>query len=364
MFTNVKQNDRIYFDIPYKPDLIYKNRGWVSYGDWIGTGRVANTRKQFLPFNKAREFVRNLNLKNQNDWRKFTKSDEFPHFIPTAPEQIYKNLGWISFGNWIGSNYVASQNRSYLEFEKARSYVRRLKLKSYEEWKLYCQSGKKPDFIPTAVHRIYKNNGWKGINDWLGTGIDPRYVEFRPFLKARKFVHELGIKNVALWREYCKSGKKPTDIPADPDKWYKNKGWIGYGDWLGTGHIAPFLAVYRDYESAKKYISKFCLKSEADWRKFSKSRLRPKDIPVAVHSVYKNKGWKGYGDFLGTGRRQTVSFADAKNIVKKLKLKSFSHWKHYCKSGKMDKRLPVAADTVYKKSGWKGWPDFLGNANG
>ena len=233
-------------------------------------------------------------------------------------------------------------------------------MKSFDEWKLYCQSGQKPDFIPAAVHRIYKNSGWKGINDWLGTGIDPRYVDFRPFLKARKFVHELGIKNVAQWREYCKSGKKPTDIPADPDKWYKNKGWIGYGDWLGTGHIAPFLAVYRNYESAKKYVSKFNLRTAKDWMKFSKSKLLPKDIPVAVHSVYKNDGWKGYGDFLGTGRRQTVSFENAKQIVKKLKLKTFADWKRYCKSSKMDKRLPVAADTVYRNSGWKGWPDFLG----
>jgi len=35
------------------------------------------------------------------------------------------------------------------------------------------------------------------------------------------------------WREYCKSGKKPINIPASPDKTYKNKGWISWGDFLG-----------------------------------------------------------------------------------------------------------------------------------
>ena len=49
-------------------------------------------------------------------------------------------------------------------------------------------------------------------------------------------------------------------------------------------------------------------------RRFSKSALRPQDIPVAVNSVYKNKGWKGYENFLGIGREKAVPFDLAKAI--------------------------------------------------
>jgi hypothetical protein len=28
--------------------------------------------------------------------------------------------------------------------------------------------------------------------------------------------------------------KKPDDIPASPDGTYKKKGWLNWGDWLGT----------------------------------------------------------------------------------------------------------------------------------
>jgi hypothetical protein len=42
-------------------------------------------------------------------------------------------------------------------------------------------------------------------------------------------------KNQKEWRDYCKSGQKPEDIPSNPDKTYKQEGWKGFGDWLGTG---------------------------------------------------------------------------------------------------------------------------------
>jgi len=74
------------------------------------------------------------------------------------------------------------------------------------------------------------NNG-----DWLGTGtVAARLREYRPFKKARAFVRSLNLKNRDEWRTYVKSGKLPVDIPATPNQVYKDKGWAGMGDWLGT----------------------------------------------------------------------------------------------------------------------------------
>jgi hypothetical protein len=60
----------------------------------------------------------------------------------------------------------------------------------------------------------------------------------QPFKKARALVRSLGLKSVAEWSAYCKSGKKPDDIPASPRQTYLNEGWAGMGDWLGTGRVA------------------------------------------------------------------------------------------------------------------------------
>ena len=35
---------------------------------------------------------------------------------------------------------------------------------------------------------------------------------------------------------------------------YKNKGWIGMGDWLGTGTIANQQKEYRSFEDAREFV--------------------------------------------------------------------------------------------------------------
>jgi hypothetical protein len=36
-----------------------------------------------------------------------------------------------------------------------------------------------------------------------------------------------------------------------------------------------------------------------DWRNHTKKPTFPYDIPKSPHIYYKNKGWKGWADFLG-----------------------------------------------------------------
>jgi hypothetical protein len=84
---------------------------------------------------------------------------------------------------------------------------------------------------------VYKDD-WKNLGDWLGTGtIAAREKVYRPFYEAREFVHSLELKNQSEWNSYCKSGKKPADIPSNPNQVYK-KEWKSYPDWLGTGTVA------------------------------------------------------------------------------------------------------------------------------
>jgi len=44
------------------------------------------------------------------------------------------------------------------DFEDAREFVRSLGLKSYKEWREYCQSGQKPDDIPSHPYKVYGIN--------------------------------------------------------------------------------------------------------------------------------------------------------------------------------------------------------------
>jgi hypothetical protein len=93
---------------------------------------------------------------------------------------------------------------------------------------------KKPDDIPAHADRTYADSGWINWGDWLGTG-NRSGGDWRSFEEARAFVQNLGLKAEKDWRAYCRSGKKPDDIPAKPSRTYAESGWISMGDWLGTG---------------------------------------------------------------------------------------------------------------------------------
>ena len=347
-------------DIPVNPDKMYKKE-WKGYGDWLGTGRVADKNKEFRPFEEAREYVNSLGLKIQEDWREYCKSGKKPRDIPNTPQRVYKKE-WKGYGDWLGTGRIATQDRQYRPFEEAREYVHSLGLKNYDEWRKYYKSGKKPSDIPNVPLKVYSSE-WKGMGDWLGTGTVANFNKvFMPFEEAREYVHSLGLKNYDEWRKYYKSGKKPVDIPSSPQKAYENE-WKGYGDWLGTGAISNRDRQYRPFEEAREYVNSLGLKNLEDWYSYCKSGKKPQDIPNRPDSAYENE-WKSMGDWLGTGRiatqdRQYRPFEEAREYVHSLGLKNREEWESYCKSGKKPIDIPHAFWRVYENE-WKGFADWLG----
>jgi len=279
-------------DIPYHPDRPYKNQGWINYGDWLGTGMIRHKDREYWSFEKAREYVQKLELKNSRDWRQFTKSGKLPKKIPAFPNQVYKNKGWINWGDWFGTGSVASYLREYWSFEKAREYVHNLKLKSQREWFQFTKSGKLPKHLPSTPHGVYKE--WINWGDWLGTGrLQTQQREYWSFEKAREYVHNLKLKSQREWRTHTKSDIFPKEIPADPHKSYKNKGWNGYGDWLGTGSIRPGDIDYLEFNEAKLIVKELAkkhnIRTNKDWGNAVKKGLIPNNIPKAPWHVYSKK---------------------------------------------------------------------------
>jgi superfamily II DNA or RNA helicase len=294
-------------DIPGNPSRAYAEEGWVSWGDWVGTGTIALGLRQYRSFKNAREFVRGLGLKSLAEWRGYCRSGKRPSDIPGSPSKAYAGAGWVSWGDWLGTGTVAARLRQYRSFKNAREFARGLGLKSFTEWRGYYRSGKKPADVPTGPNRTYADTGWLGWGDWLGTDtVALRSRQYRSFKKARAFVRSLGLKSGDQWREYKKSGKKPADIPAAPEQLYAEAGWVGWGDWLGTGTLATHLRQYRSFKRARGFVRSLGLKSRDEWREYCKSGNKPADIPNVPQKVYAKAGWAGDGDWLGyvpSGRR-------------------------------------------------------------
>ena len=262
-------------DIPNHPAGVYKNKGWKNLGDWLGTGYIANQKREYRSFEDARKFVRSLKISGRKEWREYLKSGKKPDDIPSHPSGTYKKE-WKGLGDFLGTGNISGIDRhqQFRSFQQARKFVHTLKIKSQPEWNVYRISGKKPDDIPSKPDGTYKKE-WTTWGDWFGTGrVANQNRQFRSFTEARKFVCSLKLSARKEWREYIKSGKKPDDIPANPNLAYKE--YISVGDWLGTGFIgyrirSANFAPWPEAKQKMRELSKeYGLKGLSDWKKFGR----------------------------------------------------------------------------------------------
>ena len=152
-------------DIPTGPDGQYRGE-WVSWGDWLGSGSIANQLRQFRSFEKARRWARKQRLPDVESWKRLAKSDSFPADIPKSPVRPFAKK-WRGWGDWLGTGRIANQDRQFLPFSKARRWARSRHFASEQEWKQYYAQVGLPTGIPTNPNVAYKDE-YQGYEDWLG----------------------------------------------------------------------------------------------------------------------------------------------------------------------------------------------------
>ena len=189
------------------------------------------------------------------------------------------------------------KSASRLPFEEARAFARSLGLKNQVAWTAYAKSDKKPSNIPAYPREVYANKGWVSLGDWLGTGYVYKKT-FQPFGKARTFIHSLGLTNREEWEAYKRSGNRPADIPARPDRAYGGV-WLGWGDWFGTNYVSTHARAFLPFAQARAFAQSLGLKEQKAWQVYSKSN-RPNNVPSSPYQAYADQGWVSWGDWLGT----------------------------------------------------------------
>jgi hypothetical protein len=217
-------------NIPSNPGAVYNRLGWVDSDDWLGTGRLRlGVAHQARQFNKARAFARSLGLRTQQEWRVWAKNGRPPD-VPSNPASTYKNAGWVCWADWLGSGRVP-----FLPFVAARRVARALGLTSERVWHAWANSPARPNNIPAYPRTVYQE--FCGMSDWLGTNRRAQVRRPLPFNKARAYARSLEFRNQKEWQKWATSGSRPNNIPSNPYKTYAEKGWVDWGDWLGTGNV-------------------------------------------------------------------------------------------------------------------------------
>ena len=80
-----------------------------------------------------------------------------------------------------------------------------------------------------------QGRGWQGYGHWLGTGNQSntaKKAQFLPFDQALRAARHLRLVSQKEWRLWCRSGARPANVPACPEKTYVHDGWMGWEDWL------------------------------------------------------------------------------------------------------------------------------------
>lgn len=224
--------------------------------------------------------------------------------------------------------------------------------------------------------KFYKLKGNKLTNHTLGGDGNKlysiTYEECREWVK-NNFPH---INSIKLWQENLHN--LPEYIPHAPRVVFIENGWISWIDFLNSPNIFPnsLTKEYLNYEDAKKFVQiNFPnIKSSRQWKKCVQKNLIPKTIPNMPQRFYryKNRGWKGWGDFLRTGLVERSVIADKYlsisgfiNWVNKnlKKLMNGKDWKdNYVDKNKIPYFIPKNPKQYYgAKKQWVGWKKILPN---
>ena len=386
--------------IPHAPQLTYKKE-WKDWGDFLGTVNTrfyyVHKRKEFLPFDKAREFVRSLKLKGQKEWVKYIKGKTNILKIPFIPYKIYKKE-WKSWGNWVGTSNICGTLRKHKvndDFFKNWSHDMAYILGF---WFADGFISKKRNVFSITQH----NKDSYLLKEMLLTMGSDYSLQRDKNSNCLQFT----IRSKTIIDDIIKLGGKERksldcEMPYVPKKYLPD---FVRGEFDGDGCIS--------YSKANKYRASICSASELfatklleDLRnnipnfkghlsKYVRYReYRPNfKCNKKIFTVYglifgandtrrlrdfmyqnnpKLKMLRKYNKFMEAGKiliatndRVYWEYEKANKWVKKLNLKNGREWKEYCKSGNKPQNIPVLPYKTYKNRGWNCMSDWLGYNKG
>lgn len=255
-----------------KPYVKFKGKGWIDWASFLKKRKYS-----IIPtLAKAKVAAKKLGVKSKSD---YDKRYRIMPGLPSNPWIIYKNIGWIGWGDFLGKKPKA---KVYETLEEVKEAAGKLGIKSCIE---YFSKYKNDPRLPRSLFRKFKNKGWEG---W-GAFFNKKKNEFYKNIEdAKASVKRLGIKSTM---EYGKRRFEDSMLHSDPDKYYKDtwKNWYNFFD-----KKKPRL--YAKYNDAKNAAIKLGIKSSIQYQKYY---TQDKRLPAHPNKKYRDKGWINWAEFLG-----------------------------------------------------------------
>ena len=202
---------------------------WTTWGDYLGTGSLQSSKRKELYY--SYQDAKNY-LKNNYEIKNSAhfRRLRLPLFIPRKPDKFYGEwLGWEDFLNYKSN---IRKNTKYLEFEDAKIWIKNNYGKiTVAEYRHKSKSNTLAELLPKKPEKYYKDFKW---SEFLFTNGRRRKKDFYiNFHEARDVVRKMNLKTNKEWRRWCKNKSEQfIRIPSSPDQVYEE--WIDWYDWLGN----------------------------------------------------------------------------------------------------------------------------------
>jgi hypothetical protein len=164
--TNWMNEERPY-GIPRRPDLSYKDKGWVDWWHFTGIKKFELTKEQILDAQKYSDSAKStskylgVSISIYEKWSK--------HY------GLYKKMSTSDRNKKISSTRKSHgatkgyKDHLIMPIDKAKKIVSKFKFKSHKEYKKAHKEGKIPKNIPLAADQTYiRLKVWNGWVDFLG----------------------------------------------------------------------------------------------------------------------------------------------------------------------------------------------------
>lgn len=236
----------------------------------------------FVSYNDAKEIVRALKFKSKRD---YLANLPTPKILPSIPNRTYSNY-WISWGDFLGTGkkYISKNSDNFPTYIELQNLVISLGIKTKDEYRIWV----KGKLYPSNPNITYKHL-WVSWRNFLGT-------DFPDYDKLKTVVRKNNIKTKEEYHIWVKD----KNYPYNPDRFYKDKGWKNWKDFLGTNFLT--------YDELKTIVKSIGIKTNIEYSTWVKGK---EEYPSHPEVYYKDKGWIDWYDFLEKDSTNSISSGES-----------------------------------------------------
>ena len=248
-----------------------------------------------------------------------------------------------------------------MSYKQSQDFVKEMNIKTRKDFFKFALSNERPENFPLNPNKVYKE--WSSWEDFLGVenaGESNKSIKPKEDILLEDLGDNLGLSSSEELTEnnlnFIDSEQKTVDKIFERKNKLSNKK-RDYQTYNKNGKNKKWMS----YDEAKVFIRSKGIASAEQFYNWNRKGERPFNLPSNPKSVYKE--WKGWGEFLGTGklavRLDWMDYEEAKAFIQKEKVLSFSAYRQWKKEGRRPPNFPAHPDRKYKEE-WEGWEKFLG----